>query len=255
MKKISIVILTYNAHRFVKHTLDTLSKTEYENKEIIVFDNDSDEQTKRLLTKYKKEGIIDKLVFSKENLMFIRGNNEAVKYCDKNTDYVLLLNADVEIKNKYWLQALCNVHTRGITATDRSSTVDNRPDGWCVLIDYDLYCKYELDEKKFDVFWSVSDLGAKVQNDGEVQTIVHYDNFIKHFGHASGPFKSDFKKDMCVSEEDVHDWFKRPCSLIDRLTVDPKGRLSNNYLFYIYNYTRKVVRKIKRLTLEREKGV
>ena len=52
MKKVSIIILTYNAHRFVKHTLDTLRKTDYQNKEIIVFDNNSNESTKKLLSKY-----------------------------------------------------------------------------------------------------------------------------------------------------------------------------------------------------------
>ena len=99
MEKVSIVMLTYNAPNYIKHTLNTLAKTTG-NYELIVFDNDSKEKTKKVLNKYKKLGIIDKLIFSDRNLLFAGGNNEASKYVSKDSKFILLLNSDVEIRNK-----------------------------------------------------------------------------------------------------------------------------------------------------------
>lgn len=239
--KISIIILSYNAPLYTKRMLQSLSKTNYPNYEVVVFDNNSSAKNRMKLKRFKETGYIDKLIFSNENLMFIKGNNKATKYIASDASYILLLNSDVEIRNTEWLSALMKIHKRGITATDRRNLVDNRPDGWCLLIDSDLYLRYQLDEKKFDVYFSCADLSARILNDGfSVQTICDYDNFIFHFGSASGKFKSDFKKDKNITNDIINNWFKEPCHLVDCIFVPESGKIHLSKIFYFYNSINKV---------------
>lgn len=69
---ISILMLTHNAPKYVKITLETLkNKTKEIDYELIIWDNDSDKKTKKMLMNYyNKKRIIDRLVFSKQNLLF-----------------------------------------------------------------------------------------------------------------------------------------------------------------------------------------
>lgn len=243
MEKVSIVMLTYNAPNYIKHTLNTLAKTTG-NYELIVFDNDSKEKTKKVLNKYKKLGIIDKLIFSDRNLLFAGGNNEASKYVSKDSKFILLLNSDVEIRNKEWLEKMISVHKKGVTACQVCSYDDNRPDGWCLLVDKNLYLNYKLDSKRFTWFFSISDFCSRLQKDGySIQTIENYKNFIYHFGGSS---EVD-PKYITKSTIDFSKLFIRKCEIIKGLNLDNENRISRNYAFFVYNSLLKLKKKIKRL--------
>lgn len=236
--KISILMLTYNANKYVKHTLKTLKKTKYSNYELIVYDNNSNEKLKNYLRKEKESGQIDKLYLSPVNNMFIKGNNEAFKLCDPSSDLVLLLNSDIEIRNENWLTELVKIHRKGITATHICSEIDYRPDGWCLLVDFDLFSKYKLDENKFKVYYSVADLCRKIMDDGLcVQTIRNYKNFINHFGGASGPFIMNgnvIKPDNENKDDDmINAWFSRKCDVLEEVKVT--GSTKKYWIFNIYN--------------------
>ena len=53
LKKISILISNYNKGDYIKECLDSCVKQSYKNKEIIVYDNFSNDNSKEIIKKYK----------------------------------------------------------------------------------------------------------------------------------------------------------------------------------------------------------
>ena len=96
--KVAIVIINYNGRRYLELFLPSVLASSYENKEIIVADNASTD---------------DSIIFLKENYPQIRiivltrnygyawGYNEALKQVD--SDYYVLLNSDVEV-TRGWIE-------------------------------------------------------------------------------------------------------------------------------------------------------
>lgn len=103
--RISVLMLTHCAPRYVKQSIVTLKKrTDFApGYELIVVDNDSDRKTRRLLSRLYFNGLIDKLAYAGENLMFARGNNVAAELCSAESEYVLLLNSDIEVRRADWM--------------------------------------------------------------------------------------------------------------------------------------------------------
>lgn len=205
---VSIIILSYNAPLYVYHTLKTLKKTQGCKYETIVLDNNSKNFTKRLLLKLKEKGYIDKLIFENKNTFFAKGNNIASKYCDKNSKYILLLNSDVEIRDKHWLKYLIERHQRGAISY---GLCDNYPhirgDGYCFLIDKDLYERYKLDEQ-FEWWWSITKLQAQLLNDGyKVIAVKEHETLLHHYGGMSGTSWKN-AKGMKIEGEEIKKWFK-----------------------------------------------
>lgn len=93
--KLSIVILSYNTLEVTRQCLQSLRKltdlTINQDFEVIVVDNDSRDGSSEMI---KTEFPEVKLIESKENLGFARGNNLGVKYTDPKGGYVLFLNSD-----------------------------------------------------------------------------------------------------------------------------------------------------------------
>jgi O-antigen biosynthesis protein len=99
---VSIIIPTNNKAELLKKCIDSiLRKTEYENYEIIIMDNGSDEKKaisylKKLVANSKIRIIKDISPFNYSKL-----NNDAVRVA--NGDVIALLNNDVEVINADWL--------------------------------------------------------------------------------------------------------------------------------------------------------
>jgi|GEM_PF-886900 len=210
--KISILILTHNAPEYVKETLETLALTrkmpDILDYETIVFDNNSDSGTKDLLVKMKESGYIDKLYLSEKNNLFARGNNLASKLCSKDSNYILLLNSDIQIRKGIWLQKLIDEKNRGGYAVAAYGCCDQRADGYCFLIDRYLYDKYLLDEK-YAWFWGIAKLQAKLIRDGfKILAIKNHDKFLHHYSQKSGeapPGASGMNTDV----NEVRAWFRK----------------------------------------------
>lgn len=222
MKKnpmISIVILTHDAPAFVKQTILTMSETEYDGKiEIIVVDNKSDRKTKKILKKMHDVGKINKLVFLDKNILFAKGNNLGVKLCDKESDLVLLLNSDVEVKDPKWLQKMVDNYKKGVISLGFvEGNPYSRADGYCFMVDKGLYEKYKLDED-FEWFWSITKLQAMILKDGfTVRAVKNHENLLHHFGGASG---GDWHgaKGMDVEMKKVMKWFDgKKVTAVERL--------------------------------------
>jgi len=105
-KPVSIIILTWNGIEYTKKCLDTLRKhTEYDNYKIIIVDNGSTDGT----VEYLKSLDNISLIINPVNVGFVRGNNQAIKETDPDSD-IILLNNDTEIltSQKDWIQHLHN---------------------------------------------------------------------------------------------------------------------------------------------------
>ncbi|MDO5156768.1 MAG: glycosyltransferase [Eubacteriales bacterium] len=189
MKKYSVIILTHNSSEYVKITLESLQiSSNRQEMSIIVWDNASDEETKDVIYQCYKKGYCEHVVFYGENVLFAKGNNMASKLADIDSQYIVLLNSDVEIRNPDWLVKLSAQHKKGISSYGLCVTAELAivADGYCMLVDKELFDRYGLDE---DYAWwgGLSRLEAGVLSQGySVIAIKEHDDLIYHFGGKSG---------------------------------------------------------------------
>lgn len=100
MKMVSIIIAHHNGYEILKNCITSLSKVKYENKEVIVVDNASNDGS---VEEVKKEFPWIRVLRLEENKGFAGGNNEGVKIA--KGEYILILNNDTEVEPDFldWL--------------------------------------------------------------------------------------------------------------------------------------------------------
>ena len=157
----------------------------------------------------QKKGRIDKLHFNKKNDLFAKGNNIASGFCSDDSDMILLLNSDVDIKADNWLEKLIQIHPKdgGISAYGAVLSEPVRADGYCMLIDKYLYMKYQLDEN-FAWWWSVTKLESLVLKENKkIIAVENHEKYIHHYGGKSG---NGFKNaaGIGIDIEEVKKWFE-----------------------------------------------
>jgi len=100
--KATLVILAWNGWLLTRRTLDTLAGTDLDGAEVIVVDNGSTDGTRDRLADYASWV---RVVALPENVGFVRGNNAGIAAADPRSD-IVLLNNDLEIVQRDWLQRL-----------------------------------------------------------------------------------------------------------------------------------------------------
>lgn len=106
--KLSIVVLNYNNRNVIFKSVNTLLKfNDFYNYEIIVVDNGSTDGSYELLQK-KYEGKIKLIKNSKNGCS--SGRNLGVKHT--NREYIMFLDSDQWITNKYWLKPYENIYDK-----------------------------------------------------------------------------------------------------------------------------------------------
>lgn len=206
-EKVSILMLTHNAPRYVELSIRTLVRfTRNVNYELVVVDNASEQRTKNLLKHLQREGLIQHLTLLEYNSLFAGGNNIASRLAANDSTHLLLLNSDVEMKDPNWLSNLLAVHRPGITAY---GVVEGplRVDGYCLLVDAPLYRKHLLDENH-QFYWAVTKFQAALLAQGySVQGYAEHERYLHHFGGKSG---KDFKsaKGLVVTQEELAECFQ-----------------------------------------------
>lgn len=86
---VSVIIPVFNAQRYIKLALDSICTQSYRNLEIIVIDDGSTDQSKKIIENYNDDRI---RFFSRENLGLISTLNEGI---DRSTgDYIARMDAD-----------------------------------------------------------------------------------------------------------------------------------------------------------------
>ncbi len=104
----SIIIVTYNSSKTISSCIKSLKKTLREYDEVVVVDNNSQDNTTKIIEKTIKKSKRFKLIKLKENVGFSEGCNIGIR----NTDnpFVVLLNPDTNVTDK-WLDKMVNICT------------------------------------------------------------------------------------------------------------------------------------------------
>ena len=91
-RKCSIIILNWNSKELLQRCLELIEKnTRRNNYEVILIDNGSEDNS----VEYIKGLGLEKVVYNKENLGFVKGVNQGIKISDPDSD-ICLLNVDAE---------------------------------------------------------------------------------------------------------------------------------------------------------------
>lgn len=208
--KVSLLMLTYNAPRYVVQSIVGIKRTRQVDYELIVVDNNSRIKTKIVLIVLRLLGYIDKLYLNKVNALFAKGNNIASALTSKDSTHYCLINSDIDVKNSMWLSKLCSLHPQngGISAFGAVLSEPVRADGYCMLINKYLYDKYRLDEQ-FEWWWSVTKLESQVLKDGyQIVAIKNHEKYLHHYGGASGKGFTN-AKGMDIGIDEVKSWFDK----------------------------------------------
>jgi GT2 family glycosyltransferase len=87
---VSVTIVTYNSGRFIKRCLESVLAQRYQQKEIIIIDNASDDGTVDILEQFEDRC---QVVYNAKNVGFAAAQNQAIGL--SSGDWVLTLNPDV----------------------------------------------------------------------------------------------------------------------------------------------------------------
>lgn len=90
--KVAIVILNWNGRKYLQQFLPFVLQSTYADKEVMVADNASTDDSVQFLQQHFPQV---KIISLKENYGFAKGYNEALK--SVQSDYYVLLNSDVEV--------------------------------------------------------------------------------------------------------------------------------------------------------------
>lgn len=206
---VTILIVSYNAPRYLWRALRSIkARTRGVVYEIVVVDNDSRWPTRTIVAVAGLFKMANRVALLDRNTLFAEGCNIAASMSARKSEYVLLLNSDTAVMRDDWLANLLSRHERGATAYGlvRGGPVP-RADGYCLLVDRDLFLEYGLDEG-FQWWWSATRLQAVLLNEGySVQAVEDHDEWLIHYGGKSGKAWKG-AKGMETSPEEVRAWFQ-----------------------------------------------
>jgi glycosyltransferase involved in cell wall biosynthesis len=89
-KKVSVIINFHNGEKFLSQCLESVLNQEYKNLEVILWDNCSDDNSKKIVTKYKDNRII--YFFSEKKETLYKARNQAIS--KTSGDLVAFLDSD-----------------------------------------------------------------------------------------------------------------------------------------------------------------
>lgn len=123
-----------------------------------------------------------------KNLFFAKGNNLGSKLVSKDSKYVLFLNSDVEIIDSKWLSKMLEIHKRGATSLGCGTSEKGRfiADGYCILIDRDIFDKILMNEK-FEWWYGLAYTEKEIlKRFYTIQAVRYHDELLIHYGGKSG---------------------------------------------------------------------
>lgn len=97
--RVAIIIINWNSYEVTKQTIQSLRKSRNQEYTIILIDNASIDGSGEAL---RNEFLEIHYIASKSNLGFAGGNNLGIQFAiEKNYQYILLLNPDVEVESDF----------------------------------------------------------------------------------------------------------------------------------------------------------
>lgn len=99
MEKIGLVTITYNSADVIRGFLDSVLKQSFKNFEIFLIDNDSQDDTEKVVFQYEDDRI--NFIKNSENVGVAKANNQGIKRAlQANCSQVLIINNDIEFEDK-----------------------------------------------------------------------------------------------------------------------------------------------------------
>ncbi len=206
--KVAILIVTFNAPRCCWRLLRQLRETQDVDFTVNVVDNRSRAPTRLVLMIASLLGRIDRLVLLDRNTLFAEGCNRAASLATEEATHLLLLNPDIVIVNRKWLSKMMWIHLPGITSLGSVKGAPiTRADGYCLLVDRDVWDKSGGLDENYQWWWSVTRLQASALRQGRtVQAVKKHRHLLRHLGGKSG---SSWRgaKGMETRLAEVASWF------------------------------------------------
>ena len=98
-EKIDILMATYNGEKYLKEQIESILNQSYENINLIISDDCSNDNTKKILQEYEKKDKRIKVYYQKENLGYIKNFEFLLKKIE-NEIYMLSDQDDVWLPQK-----------------------------------------------------------------------------------------------------------------------------------------------------------
>jgi glycosyltransferase involved in cell wall biosynthesis len=117
--KVSILIPTYNGHKYIQETIDSCLNQTHTNVEVVVIDDGSSDNTRKLLTEYSDK---INLIFNSVNLGFTKNINKLVR--ESTGDYLIFLGHD-DILSKEHVAIMLSEFEEDIVAVHCNSILIN----------------------------------------------------------------------------------------------------------------------------------
>lgn len=204
---VSILMLTYNAPRYVRKAVTSVRKrTAGVDFELVIVDNASKSRTVELVQRLHEQGHVDTLKLMDRNTLFAEGNNIAASVASPRATHYLLLNSDVVVRSDDWLTHLLANHRRGATSYGIAGGELERLDGYCYLIDADLYRSHPLNEGH-QWWWAITRQQGELLSAGHsARGYRHHEKWLHHYGGKSGDGFTG-AHGMVVTPDEVASWF------------------------------------------------
>ncbi len=118
MQKVGVVILNYLNYKDTIECIDSLKDEGYQNKEVIIVDNGSNNESFEIIKEHCKGLENTYCLKSEENLGFAKGNNIGIEYAVKELqcNFVLVVNNDTIFEDKNLISNLMDSYEEGVAA-------------------------------------------------------------------------------------------------------------------------------------------
>lgn len=135
---ISIAMTTYNGEKYLKEQLDSILSQSYDDFELIICDDCSKDDTRKILSEYKNKDNRIKIEFNEKNLGFIKNFDKAIRLC--SGDFIAMSDQD-DVWTENHLEILLNNIGNHYLICSNAELVDSdgkslndfvRPDGFTV---------------------------------------------------------------------------------------------------------------------------
>lgn len=93
---VTISLLTWNGQKYLPWLLKSLSEQSFKDWDLLVLDNASNDKSADIIREYYPKA---RIVSQKQNIGFAKGHNLLINW--SNSDYILVLNQDVILKENY----------------------------------------------------------------------------------------------------------------------------------------------------------
>jgi len=103
---VSVVIVNFNGDKFIADCLNSIRKQTHKNKEILVWDNNSSDNSLNTIREKFPEV---KVITSKKNILFAKAVNRSIERCQG--DYLVILNPDTVLDKNFIQELLAKAKT------------------------------------------------------------------------------------------------------------------------------------------------